>query len=169
MSDLSGAEDLAGPRLPTQAGRQVQRAAAVPVADANRLTRVEPDPDRERELRHRERFLDEPVLEGDRCTNRVARRGEHAQGFVPPQLEEDLLCLLYDLARHVGAPRIELPGSLVAALLREERVPADIGYQERADPRAARSRSTASGPVQAGHPAHHPRGTSVQARGVLLR
>jgi hypothetical protein len=146
------------PRLPAQAGRQVQRAAAVPIADANRLTSVEPDPDRERELGHVERFLDEPPLEGDRCTNPVARRGEHAQGFVPPQLEEYPPLRLDDLARDLGEPRCELPGSLVAALLREERVSADIGYQERADSRVARARSTAIGHVQAGHPAHHPRG-----------
>src|SRR5690242_10552253 len=56
VGDLLGAEDLACARSPTQARRQVERAAPVSIANTDRLTRIEADADRERQLGHSERF-----------------------------------------------------------------------------------------------------------------
>ena len=164
VGDLPRGEDLAGPRLPAQPRRQVQRTAPVPVVDAAPPRRRRARCPTGGELGLGERLLAEPPLEVGRRADRLARRGEHAECLVPAELEEYAAARSIDLAGDVGEPRRELPRRLVAVRLREERVPADVGDQERADLRAARCRSTAPGSVQVGHPSASSARRRVRAR-----
>jgi len=133
MRDLAGGEDLPGASLTAEPGREVQRGAPVAPLDRNGLSGVEPDPHRERELRLLEGLLHEALLKVDGGADRLAGRGEHAEGLVPAQLEERSATRLDDLARDVGELRGELRRCLVAALLGEQGVPADVRDQERPD------------------------------------
>lgn len=69
----------------------------------------------------------------DRGADHLSGGGEHAERLVAAQLEQGSPATLHDLAGGVGELRSELGGGLVAALLREQRVAADVGDQERAD------------------------------------
>ena len=71
VRDFPRGEDLPGPGLATEPGREVQGSAPVATLDRNRLARVQPDPERERHLRLAERLLHEPPLEVHRGADRL--------------------------------------------------------------------------------------------------
>jgi hypothetical protein len=62
VRDARAHEHLARARERAEAGREVERAAAVAAVDAHRLPRVEADPDRERQARIGDRLPDESLL-----------------------------------------------------------------------------------------------------------
>lgn len=130
MRDLPRGEDLTGASLAAEPGGQVQRSTPVAALDRDGLAGVQPDSDREGQLRVVQRLLHEPSLEVDRGADRVPGRGEHAQRLVPAELEQCATADLDSVAREVGKPGRELGRSLVASLLREPRVSANVGDQE---------------------------------------
>jgi hypothetical protein len=71
------------------------------------------------------------LLEVDRGADRLAGRGEDAQRLVASKLEEGSTPRLDDLTRDVGELRRELGRGLVASLLGEQRVAANVRDQER--------------------------------------
>ncbi len=123
----------AGDGDPAESRRQVERPAPVAVVDGDGLSRVQPDPDRERERRVRDGLVDEPPLELDRRPDRLSSGVEDRHDLVPAELQIGPASGLEDLARHRGELAGQHRGGLVAALLREDRVPADVGDQERPD------------------------------------
>ena len=133
VGDLARRQDLAGERLTAQTRGQVQRAASIAALDLDGLAGIESDPDRERELGIGEGLLDEPLLEVGGRSDRLTRRAEDAHGLVATKLEELATSTLHDLAHEPGELRRQLPGRLVAPLLREDRLAADVGDQERPD------------------------------------
>jgi hypothetical protein len=133
VRDLSRSKDLAGSRLTAEPSSQVQRATAVTALDRDCLSGIEPDAHRERERGRLERLLDEPLLELDGRADRLPGRGEHAQGLVPSKLEQGAVATLDPFTCDVGELGRELGSGLVASLLGEQGVAADVGDQERPD------------------------------------
>ena len=133
-----GRERLSGPRQRAETRREVERAAAIPLADRDSLAGVEPDPDSERKLR-----CDDPCLQLDRGAYGLSCRVEDDERLVAAQLDQPAVALLDDLAHDLGEPGCERRRRLVPALVRVARVAADVGDQERAD-----SRNSAADPVR---------------------
>ncbi len=131
MNDLPAREHLAGARERAEPCGDVQGAAAVAALDGYGLAGVEPDPDGERKGWIGDRLLDEALLQGNGPTDRRARRAEHDQGLVTAQLEHMPPVILDHGAGHLGEAPCETCGLLVPAFLREGRVAADVGDQER--------------------------------------
>jgi hypothetical protein len=121
--------------------------------DRDGLAGVEPDSLREGDFRLIERLFDEPLLEVNGGADRLTRRRENAERLVAAELQQGAATSLDPVARDLGELRRELRRGLVAALLREEGVPADVGDQERPDLGALRSIVPARvvGLVWAGH------------------
>jgi hypothetical protein len=133
VRDLARRQDLAGTSLAAQPRRQVQRAAAIPALDLDRLAGVEADPDRKGQLGIGEGLLDEPLLELDGRADRLARRAEDAERLVSAELQERAAAGHDPFAGDPGELRRQLAGRLVAPLLREERVAAHVRDQEGPD------------------------------------
>jgi hypothetical protein len=133
VHDLAAREDLRRPRDRAQPRREVQRAAAEPVTDRDGFTGVEPDPDGERPRRIGDRLVHEPALKLDRRADRLPGRAEDGERLVTAELDELALPGLDARARDLGEPRGELRRRLVAVLVREDGVAADVRDQERAD------------------------------------
>ena len=106
---------------------------AIAALDGHGLAGVQPDPRRERERGIGDRLLDEPLLQGHGATDRRARRIEDNQGLVPAELEYVPPAIFDHGAGDLGEAPGEAPGLLVAAFLRERRVAANVGDQERVD------------------------------------
>jgi hypothetical protein len=71
----------------------------------------------------------------DGCAESLPGGSEDDQRLVPAELDQIAVVLGDDTADDVGERRGELGRSFVAVLLREARVAADVGDQERADNR----------------------------------
>ncbi len=82
-----------GPGLGAQPGGDVERAAPVAALDRHCLAGIEADPHAPWHL-----GLEEPVLELDRRTQRVAGRDEHDERLVAPKLEQEAAAGGHDLA-----------------------------------------------------------------------
>ena len=80
VGDLAGGEDLAGSGLAAEPRRQVQRAAPVATLDRDGLAGIQADPDREWQLRLRERLLARSAAAGRRRRGspRASRRRRRA-------------------------------------------------------------------------------------------
>ncbi len=126
-------EDLRGGGDPAQPRGEVQRAAAVATLDGHGLARVEPDPDRQWKRRIRDGLVHEPPLELDRRADRLPGRIEDRQCLVAAELDDRPAAALDRFTRDRRELSRERRGGLVAVLLREDRVPANIGDQERPD------------------------------------
>ena len=110
--------------------RKVERAAAIPAArQRHRLAGVQPDADPERQLDAT------ATLHLDRCAQSLPRGSEDDQRLVPAELDQIAVVLGDNTADDVRERRGELSRSFVAVLLREARVTADVGDQERTDDR----------------------------------
>jgi len=134
VRDARAHEHLARARERAEACREVESAAAIATVDAHRLPRVEADPDRERQARIRDRLLDESLLQVGCSPQRLACRVEHGERLVAAELDEGAASRLDRLARELGKARREARSSLVAALLGEPRVAADVSDEECLDP-----------------------------------
>ena len=133
VDDLPASEHLAGACERAEPSGDVQSAAPVAAFDGHRLAGVEPNPDRERKARIGDRLFDEPLLKGDGAADGRARRTEDDQRFVTAKLEHVAPVSLDHGACHLGEAPCEASGVLVPPFLREGRVAADIGDQERVD------------------------------------
>ena len=127
------AEDLPGPGLAAEPGREVQSPAAEPALDRHRLTGVQPDPDGEREIRRGPRCLKQPRLQLHRCPDGLTGGTEHRQGFVSPQLDHRPVPGLDVLTDDAREPRRQPGSRFIAPLLGERCVSADIRDQEGID------------------------------------
>ena len=125
-------EDLPWRGARAEPRREVQGAAAVAAFDGNGLAGVEPDPDPERKRRLAVSALAEEPLQVDRRAQGLPRRREDAERLVAAELEELSSVRLDPASCERREGRGELRGGLVAVLLRETRVAADVGDQERA-------------------------------------
>ena len=143
--DLRGAGDAAQPR------REVERPAAVAALDGHRLAGVQADPDRERKCRVRDGLVDEPSLELDRGADRLASRIEDREGFVSAQLDDGSASGLDRLARDHGELAGQRRRRLVAPLLGEHRVAADVRDQECPDVGVVAARATPGRQILLGH------------------
>ena len=130
VRDLRAHEHLARAGEGAEAGREVESASAIAAVDAHRLPRVEADPDREGQAWIRDRLADESLLQVGCGAQRLACRVEHGERLVAAQLDEGAAGRLDRIARELGKARREARSSLVAALLRESRVAADVGDEE---------------------------------------
>src|SRR5918999_1628254 len=87
----------------------------------------------QRELGIGPRLLDELPLEIHGGPDRLSGGFEHHQGLVAAHLDQRPVPHLYALADEVAELRRESRRELVAALLREARIAADVCDQKRAD------------------------------------
>jgi hypothetical protein len=133
VRDLPRRQDLAGLGLAAEARGEVERTAAVTTLDLDSLAGIQADADGERKFRLLHGLVHEPLLELDGGSDRLARRGEDAQGLVAPELEQRAPAGLDRFPCDVGELRGKFGRRLVAALLREQRVAADVRDQERPD------------------------------------
>ena len=148
MGRFLAGQDLAGRRQPAQPGREVQRPAPIAALDGHGLAGVDPDPDGEGERRIGHRLVDEPVLQVDGGPDGLTGRAEHGQGLVATELDDPASAGLNALTSDRGELRCELGGGLVAPVLGEEGVAADVGDQEAPDAgRPIRSVVPPSGPA----------------------
>ena len=88
VDDLPAREDLCRARDRAEPGGQVQHAASEAAVDRHGFPGVQADPDRERQRRIRDGLVDEPALEIDRCTDRLAGRVEYHEGLVAAELDD---------------------------------------------------------------------------------
>ncbi len=133
VNDALTAQDLAGAGLPAQPRREVQGPTPVSALDLNRLARIQPDPHGEREIRSRQRLLQEARLQLDRRPDRLTGRTKDGEGLITPQLDHRAVTSLYLLANDVGEPSCELGSRFVTALMGEVGVSANVRDQERPD------------------------------------
>ncbi len=127
-------EHLAGPREGAEPSREVERAAAIAAVDRHRLARIEADPDGERQAGIGDRLRYEALLQVGGCPQRLASGIEDGERLVAAQLDERAAGCFDRLARELRETRREPRRRLVTALVREPRVPAHVGDQERLDP-----------------------------------
>ncbi len=133
VRDRRAREDLRRAGDAAEPSGEVERPASVAAIDGHGLPGVQPDADREGERGVRDRFVDEPALELDRSPDRLPDRVEDHERFVPAELDHHAASSLDALPRHPGELHRQRRGGLVATLLGEDGVPADIGDQERPD------------------------------------
>ena len=133
MNDLPAREHFAGACERAEPPGDIQRCPAEAPLDGHGLTRVEPYPDGERMRWIGDRLLDEPLLQGNGPADRRARRAEHDQGLVATQLDHPTVVILDQCPDDSGEASREACTILVAPLLREHGVAADVGDQERVD------------------------------------
>ena len=126
-------QHLARLRYSAQPGRQVERAAAEPGLDRDRLTNVDSHADQQWQRRVRPDLAREPLLELNRCTDRRTWRSEHAQRLITAQLDQLTAPLSHDLADEPGKAPRQSGRSLVAVLLRKRGIAANIRDQKHAD------------------------------------
>ena len=138
VRDRRAGEELGRRGDPAESSSQVERPAPVAVVDGHRLPRVQADPDRERQRRIRHGLVDEAPLQLDRRPDRLSSGVEHGHDLVAAELQVGPAPRLEDRAGHGRELAGQLGGGLVAALLREDGVPADVGDQERPDMGVAR-------------------------------
>ena len=82
--DALAHQHLSGLRLRAEPSGEVERAAAVPAVDLDRLARVEADADVQRHRRVELHLVCERELQRDRGTDRLARRAEDGERLVAP-------------------------------------------------------------------------------------
>ncbi len=129
--NLTWRGDRAKPR------REVERTAAVPAfGQWHRLAGVEPDADAERKRRSAICQLAATALDLDRRADSLTGGGENDERLVSAQLDQVAVVVSDDPADDVSERGGERGGGLVAVLLREARVPPDVGDQECADDRS---------------------------------
>ena len=133
VNDPLAGQDLPGSRPAAQTSGQVEGASSVPRLQGDRLSGIEPDPDGEREGRIGDRLLQEPILGVRGCEDRLARRVEGGEGLVSAKLDHRAAVLVDHFPGNVGEARRQLGRGLVASLLREQGVAANVGDQERPD------------------------------------
>jgi hypothetical protein len=133
VRDRRAGEDLRGRGDPAEACREVERASPVAALHRHGLAGVEPDADREGEGGIRDRRVHEAPLELDRRADRLPGRVEDGEGFVAPELDDGSASSLDTLTGDRGELPRELRSGLVAVLLGEDGVTADVGDQERPD------------------------------------
>jgi hypothetical protein len=75
--------------------------------------------------------------------DRLAGRVEGCEGLVSPQLDHRAAVLLNHFPGNVGKARRQLGRGLIPSLLREQRVAANVGDQERPDMDVFRALGTA--------------------------
>ena len=138
VRDRRAGEDLGRRGDPAESSGEVEGPAPVPVVDGHRLARVQADPHRERQRRIRHGLVDEAPLQLDRRPDRLSSGVEHRHDLVAAELQTGPAACLEDRPRHGRELAGQLGGGLVAVLLREDRVPADVGDQERPDVGVAR-------------------------------
>ena len=85
-----------------QARRHVQSPAAIALLDGNGLSRVDPDPDGQRQVRIRSALLGTRLLEFQGRPHRLGRRLEDREGLVTPQFEDAPATGLDGVPREVG-------------------------------------------------------------------
>jgi hypothetical protein len=168
VRDRGTREDLGRTGDPAQARGEVQCAAAVAAVDRDCLAGVQADADGEGQRRLGDGLIDEPLLELNRRSDRLAGGIEDGQDLVAAQLDDGAAAGLDALARHgrelAGQPR----GGLVALLLREDGVAADVGDEERPDVRVIGVGAARRARVHLGHGGLSPsrsRGRTAAARG----
>jgi len=131
MDDALAGQDLPWTRDRAEPRREVQRAAPVSPVDGHRLADVEADPDAERKVRIGRRLRREALLKRDRRSQRLSWRPKHRERLVAPELDQVAAVRGHLRPYHVAEPSRQGAGRLVAVLLRESRVAADIRDQER--------------------------------------
>ena len=120
-------------RTPAEAGRHVQRRAAVAaVRHADGFAGVDADPDFERKARIRVRLLGEPRLEIDGSPDRLAGGREHGEPLVASNLDQDAAMSLDTVGDELDELGGEPRSRFVPVLLGEAGVAAHIGDEERA-------------------------------------
>ncbi len=132
MNDARGGEDLPAPRQRAQAGSRIQSSAAIAASfHRHRLAGVQPDPDLQRKRLPVFHRLSTAVLHTNGCAQRLPRGGEDRKRLVTAQLDQGAVVLghgeLGGICETLGQPR----RLLVAVLLREARVAANVGDQKR--------------------------------------
>jgi hypothetical protein len=130
MNDRFTGQDLAGESDAAQPSRQVQRAAAVATFGGHRLPCIQAHANAERDHRVSVDAFAESALQFDRGPNRLASGREDAEGLVAAELEQRTAVRRNGVPRQLREPGREVRGCLVAALVREPGVPADVGDQE---------------------------------------
>jgi hypothetical protein len=133
VDDAVAGQDLSGGCLGAQPRRQVQRVASIARSDGDGLACVQADAHAEGNGRVRLRCLHESALQIDRRSDRRPRRREHREGLVPPEFEKRPPVLGYAVLGDPGELGGQPGGGLVAELLCELRVPANVGDQEGPD------------------------------------
>ena len=124
-------------RQRTESRRDVQRSAAVgAVAHVDCLAGVDPDAHSEREVEVGIGLFNKDALHVHRGSNRLPGRLEDGQSLVAPDLDHAACPSVDDLLDDVLELRGEARSCLVAVLLGETRVAANVGDQKRLDCRA---------------------------------
>jgi len=128
-----GRKDLPRLRQAAQPRSRVQRCTSVAAFDRDGFTRVEADPDRQRKERTTFGLPTKRALQFDRRPDGPSGRAEDTQRLVAAELDQLAARRDHLLARELGKPRRKSSRLLVAVVLGEACVPADVGEQERAD------------------------------------
>ena len=143
VNDPLAGQDLSRPRPTAQPSGKVEGTSSVPLFQGDRLSGIEPDTHGEREGRIGDRLLQEPILGVRGREDRLARRVEGGEGLVSPELDHRAAVLLDHFPGNVGEARGQFGRGLIASLLREQRVAANVGDQERPDVDGFRALGTA--------------------------
>jgi len=176
VDGLAAREDLSGAGLTAQASREIKRPTPVAALDRHRLAGVDPDADAEREIGIGDGLVGEALLQLDGRSDRLTCRPEDGERLVAAELQEGPAPLFDPLASDVGEPLGEPPSGLVAVLLGEQCVAADVRDQERPDlgpvatalVRAARHRPPSRSRIQSGE--YRPRaGCALPTRSIAVR
>lgn len=130
MDDAVGRDHFTPVRDSAQARRDIEGGTAKAAFDSDRLARIDSDPDLQREVGIRARFLLEPHLELDRPPQRLTCGAEDREGLVPSQLEDRAAARRYSIADDSRETGGEAGRGFVPMLLREACVAADVGDQE---------------------------------------
>jgi hypothetical protein len=114
------------------------------VLELDRLAGVDPDSDAQREICVRVCVVGKLALEIDGGSDCLTRGVEDGQGLVSTDLDQHPAANLHPVADEAAEPRRQPGGGLVAVLLGEAGVPADVCDEEGADGCVRRDRQTAS-------------------------
>ena len=142
VRDFRAREDLAGTGLTAEAGGKVEGTASVAAPDRHGFARVQADPHRQRQRGVGQRLLHEPCLQVERRPDRLPCGGEDRECLVPTQLDHRTSARRDRLLGQVGELRRQLGRGLVATMVGEDGVPADVRDQEGPDPDVVRGRAT---------------------------
>ncbi len=164
-------QDLPGGGLRAQSRGEVQGTATVAVADRHSLTDVESDPDREWRAGAGDRFLEQAVLDGDRSLDGLSGEAKTASASSPRSSTTSTPGGVRDRRDALGEGGRQRGSGLVAVILGERRVTADVRDEEGADHMGGRvgaaspiSALGAYPPRAAGSPLRLPHGVEYRAR-----
>src|SRR5213596_1703806 len=130
MHDAVGRNHLARMSEPAKTRRDVEGRTAKAALNPDRLTRIDPDPNPERQLGIRPGLLLEPHLELDRRTERLARRPKDSERLVSAQFDDRAPARADTLTNDGREPRCQSCSRFVSLLLCEPRKTAYVGDQE---------------------------------------